>query len=106
MMGLPYATHRSLLQPLCGQKPLRIILISRFLGFMDKISKSGKKGLTMLMETARQDVRSVTGSNYRNIMLLTGKNKTSDIGKGDAEDINYHKLDPIEAWKVGIIKEI
>ena len=60
----------------------------------------------MLMETAREDVRSVTGSNYRNIMLLTEKNKTSDIGKGDAEDINYHKLDPNEAWKVGIIKEI
>ena len=106
MMGLPYATHRSLIEPLSGQKPLKNILISRFLGFMEKISKSNKKGLIMLMETSRRDVRSVTGSNYRNIMLLTGKCRVSDVCRGDVEDLHYHKLDDRETWKVGTIQEI
>ena len=106
MMDLPYATHRSLIEPLSGKKPLKIVLISRFLGFMEKIGKSNKKGLIMLMETSRKDVRSVTGSNYRNIMLLTGKCRVSDVCKGDVKDLHYHKLDQCEAWKVGAIQEI
>ena len=39
-------------------------------------------------------------------MLLTGKSNISGIAKGDIDAINYHKLDPNEAWKVGTIKEI
>ena len=106
MMGLPYATHRSLIEPLSGEKSLKIVLISRFLGFMEKIGKSNKKGLIMLMETSRKDVRSVTGSNYRNIMLLTGKCRVSDVCKGDVKDLHYHKLEQSEAWKVSAIQEI
>ena len=105
-MGLPYATHRSLIEPLSGEKPLKIVLISRFLSFMEKIGQSNKKGLTMLMETSRKDVRSVTGSNYRNIMLLTGKCRISDVCKGDVKNLQYQKLDQSEAWKVGAIQEI
>jgi hypothetical protein len=63
MMDLPYATHRSLIEPLTGEKHLKKILLSRFLGFMEKISNSGKKRVKMLMESSREDVRSVTGSN-------------------------------------------
>ena len=60
----------------------------------------------MLMETAMKDVRSVTGSNYRNIMLLLGKTSVDDVFKEDVEKIEYFKLADNEAWKVETIKEI
>ena len=54
---------------------------------MDKIQNSGKSDLTMLMLEAKKDVRSYTGSNYRNIMLLVGKLKVEDVKLGDEEAI-------------------
>ena len=73
---------------------------------MDKISKSGKERVKMLMETSREDVRSVTGSNYRNIMLLVGKSSVADVRKEDVDKIDYFKLDSGDSWKVGSIIEI
>ena len=61
MLGLPVATHRSLIEPLTGEVHVKKVLISRFLGFLEKISRTEKKAIKMLMETAKNDVRSVTG---------------------------------------------
>ena len=73
---------------------------------MEKISKSGKKAVNMLMETSKNDVRSVTGKNLRNIMLLAGKDSIEDVKKGDVDGIEYNKLDENDVWKVDAIKEI
>ena len=60
----------------------------------------------MLQLEAMRDVRSVTGSNYRNIMLLLGKSRVEDVKLEDSSSLTYHTLDPSEAWKVSSIKEI
>ena len=106
MMNLPFATHRSLIEPLTNEKHLRKILISRFLTFMEMITKSEKQKVKILMEIAKKDVRSVTGSNYRNIMLLLGKYSVEDIDKLDADKIDYFSMDENDSWKVECIREI
>ena len=106
MLDLPYATHRSLIEPLTGEKHVKKILLSRFLGFMEKIEKSGKKALRMLKDTSMKDVRSVTGSNYRSIMLLVGKSFVSEVTKADADRVEYFPIGDNEKWKVGSIQEI
>ena len=58
------------------------------------------------MEIAKKDVRSVTGSNYRNIMLLLGKYSVEDIDKLDADKIDYFSMDENDSWKVECIREI
>jgi hypothetical protein len=70
MLDLPYATHRCLIEPLTDLKHVKLTLIQRFLGFMEKIDASDKTALKMLKHEAMKDVRSVTGRNYRNIILL------------------------------------
>ena len=60
----------------------------------------------MLMETSKEDVRSVTGRNYRNIMLLVGKTSVSKVRKEDAEKIKYFPIDKKDCWKVDTIKEL
>ena len=106
MLDLPHATHRSLIQPLTGEPHVKLVLIRRFLGFMDKVKNSDKLALKMLQNEAMKDVRSVTGSNYRNIMLLTGKTRVEDVVFEDFNTLTYHPLDQAYSWKVSTINEI
>ena len=101
MLGLPYATHRCLIQPLTGEKHIKIVLISRCLGFTEKIASSKKKGVKMLLETAKKD-----GQNYRNIMLLVNKTSVEEVKKEDAEKIYYFPTNETDTWKVNANQEI
>ena len=106
MLDLPVATHRSLIEPITNAKHIKLVLIKRFLGFMEKIEKSGKVAIKMLRQEAMDDVRSITGSNYRNIMLLLGKSSVHDVKMVDAEKLSYMVMDEKDMWKVHCIKEI
>ena len=106
MLDLPWATHRSLIQPLTGEVHVKLVLVRRFLCFMEKIRNSGKAPLTMLMKEAIKDVRSVTGSNLRNIMLLVGKTSVEDVRVEDVDNLEYFKLENDELWKIPQIQEI
>ena len=52
------------------------------------------------------DVRSVTGSNLRNIMLLVGKKKVEEVRTEDWNDIVYFKQKDADKWKSSLIWEI
>ena len=60
----------------------------------------------MLMSEASSDVRSTTGSNIRNIMLLVGGTSVQDVRAEDASKVSYFKLKEEEKWKVSVAKEI
>ena len=106
MLGLPYDTHWCLIEPLTDMRHVKKVLITRFLSFMENIDKNKKEALKMLMNTAMEDVRSVTGKNYREIMLLTGKTSVKDVTKMDADKIEYFTMEKKDWWKVDFIKEI
>ena len=106
MLGLPYDSHRCLIEPLTGSQHVKKLLILMFLGFMVGISKSRKEAVKVLMNTAKEDVRSVTGRNFREIMLLVGKTSVNDVIKKDVEKVEYFKMDKKDEWKVKMIKEI
>ena len=96
MLDLPLATHRSMIEPLTETKHIKLVLIKRFLGFMEKIQQSDKKAIKMLRQEAMADVRSVTGSNYRHIMLLLGKSSVNDVKLCDAEKLSYIMMEEVE----------
>ena len=106
MLGLPYNTHRCLIEPLTNSMHVKRVLIKRFLSFLDMITKSSKQAIKMLLETAKHDVRSVTGRNMREIMLLAGKTSVNEVTGKDIESIEYFPMDKTENWKVEVIKEI
>ena len=60
----------------------------------------------MLVETSKKDVRSVTGQNLRQIMILLGKTSIEAIEKKDADDIKYFPISQEDSWKTDVIKEI
>ena len=89
MLDLPFATHRYLIQPLSNEEHIRIVLVKRFLSFIDKVKNSGKPPLVMLLSDAMVDVRSTTGSNMRNIMLSVGKTSVKEVHKADGDRMKY-----------------
>jgi hypothetical protein len=74
MCDLPYATHRFYNVPHVSRT-----LVRRYLSFNEKIRNSQKLALKQLLGIAQKDVRLITGSNLRSIMLLTGKNRIEDL---------------------------
>ena len=80
--------------------------MERFLSFLMQIEKSTKKVPKQLLAFIKNDVRSTTGSNLRNILLLTDKSNIEDLRKDHIREIKYHNVDPTNEWKIGFIKEI
>ena len=54
----------------------------------------------------KQDVRSTTGANLRNIMRLVGKDRIEDVEKKDVEEVVYAKVKPEDEWKINMVQEI
>ena len=103
MLDLPWGTHRYLIEPLTGEPHVSRALVKRYLSFINKVEESKKTPLKSLLNIARNDVRSTTGSNLRKIMLLSGRNRIEDLKD---VDIPYHAVPPDEAWRIGFVKEI
>ena len=58
------------------------------------------------MNIAKKDVRSTTGSNLRNILLLTNCLTVDDLNKRAVGDIMYNNIQEKDMWRVNFIKEI
>ena len=63
-----------------------------------------KKAVQMLVETSKNDVRSVTDSNFRNIMHLVGISSVDDVTKEDADKIKYSPIEEADKWKIENMK--
>ena len=106
MLDLPRETHRRLIEPVSGVRHVKFIMLKRFLSFIEQIRKSSKKATKSLLESILHDARSTTGSNLRNILLMTDKSNVRDLAPNDVDNMEYHPLPEGEKWKLSIIKEI
>ena len=103
---LPWATHRWILEEITGTN-LKIMLMTRFVKFVNSILKSSKPALKFLLSISTSDVRSLTGSNLRSIMLATGVQVTPGVTQAGA--IKEHKLFPVpddQKWKVPLLHSL
>ena len=53
------------------------------MSFIDKIEKSEKTSLKLLLSLVRSDARTVTGHILRNIMMLSEKNSIEELKTAD-----------------------
>ena len=88
------------------QKHVKNILMSRFRGFLAQIEKSHKSLPRSLLQVVKNDTRSKTGSNHRNILLLTDKYFVEDLKMRDVAKIEYAPVKEDDEWKVNLVKEI
>ena len=106
MLDIPRESHRYFIEPLSKVTHIRTILQKRFLSFLEQIRNSNKCATKFLLDTIMQDTRSTTGSNLRNILLLTEKSDVRELVPSDVQKMKYHPISPENEWKVGFINHI
>ena len=106
MSDVSIRTHRYFVEPLAGKRHLKITLMKRFLNFVQQIEKSSKILPKLLLQTIRNDARSTTGSNLRNILLLTQKYDILKLVPVDALGIQYEPILDENKWKIDMTKEL
>ena len=104
MAGLPYSTHRYLMEPLSGQKHMSISHSD--LSFITRIRESPKPVLKQLYQITKNNVQSTTGRNLRNILVQTNLSKVDDLTPSVAGQISYKPINDNDMWRVNLIKEI
>ena len=68
---LPWSKHRWVIEEITG-KSLQVMLLKRFMNFTCSILKTTMPFINFLLRAVSADVRSITGSNLRTILLKTG----------------------------------
>ena len=106
MFDLSFRTHRYFVQAVSGKDHIKNILLKRFLGFLNQIRKSTKLLPGALLRLVSHDTRSTTGSNLRNILMLTDKHKIEDITIKDIDDFCYAPARQEDLWKIDMVKEL
>ena len=106
MFDLPFATHRYFVEPVSEKTHLRNILLKRFLGFLIQIEKSPKILPRKLLQVVKYDASSTTGSNLRNILLLTDKYRVDEVTTQDIDNLVYAEAKPEDEWRVSLVQEI
>ena len=106
MFDLPFNTHRFFIETISETKHLKTILLKRFLSFLQQIRSSPKTVTSQLLEFIKRDTRSTTGSNLRNLLLMTNKDDIDDITFDDVENMKYCEPGDQDKWKVDFTKEI
>ena len=105
MADLPYGTHRNLVGHMAGGH-MKIKLMKNYMGFIKRVRDSPKYVLRQLYDIASRDVRTVTGSNLRNILMLTNTLQVDDLDQSMVDMIKYHKMEETEMWRIGLINEL
>ena len=95
-----------MIEQISKTKHLKFVLIERFLSFLNQIVKSKKLIPKQLLSFINNDFRSTTGSNLRNILLLTDKNNIEEICIDDIRKMVFEEIDDREKWKIDFINEI
>ena len=92
MYCLPRNTRKFLVEPVSQSIHIKKLFIKHFLTFVDKIKSSKKVALKNVFRIVKNDCRSVTGSNLRNIMLLVDKTKIEDLCEDNYNKVSYHEI--------------
>ena len=103
---LPWATHRWILEAVSSAN-LKMMLLSRFIKFVNAIMKTSKPALKFLLSVVSADVRSLTGSNLRSILRTTGVQVRPGVTHpGAVKKVTLHKVPAGQEWKVPLLHSL
>ena len=106
MAGVPIQTHRYLIEPLRGKEHMKMELIRNYLGFVKRLRNSSKPILRVLYSICSKDARTVTGSNLRNILLLTNETQVDKLRSNMVDNIKYRQIDQNQTWRIPLVLEL
>ena len=106
MFNIPRETHNYLIEPISERTHLKFILIQRFLNFRKQVNKCPKRAIKSMFNICQYDANTITGSNFRKIMLLCKKTNIDQIDDNDIQNLTYSPVPLNEEWRVNLIKDL
>ena len=106
MYDLPRESHCYLIEPVSGNPHLKFVLLKRFLKFREQVFSCSKTTMKSMFEICQHDARSVTGSNFRKLMLLCEKNSINEISSHDIDGLVYRQIPTTEEWRIGLVNDL
>ena len=106
MWDIPRETHRYFIEHLSDQKHIKFIFIKRFLRFIKQIEDSSKSAIKSLLSICKNDCRSITGKNLRQIMLMYDKESINSVEENEINSIEYFPTPVEEKWRIEMLKEL
>ena len=89
---------------LSGGKHAKQMMHSRYVKFMSSVAKNKRQYLKSLQNLIKNDLKSVTGSNLRKILLDTGHSITPGLtSKVILYNYRVYKIPEGEEWRVPLI---
>ena len=85
---------------------MKLRILKNYLGFIEELRKSKRPIITQLFQISSSDSRTNTGSNLRNILLLTDHSRVETLSPASVEFLVYKDLAVDEQWKVELAKDI
>ena len=84
---------------------MSIRVIRNFIKFISSIRNSPKPVLRQLYNIVKSDVRTTTGANLRNILLMTGLSNVDEIDMSTVKQIKYKEIKNEDMGRIPIIME-
>ena len=103
MLRVDRKTHRFLIEPLSGTRHVKRSIFKAFVSFVEKLQHSPKEVVRKLI---KEDCRSTTGSNIRNINLDCAVDQVQPFAKIDIEKKDFFPAPADSGWKVPLIRKL
>ena len=85
---------------------MKLKIIENYLGFVSRLQSSERCIIKQLYSLSYKDCRTVTGTNLRNIMLLTDESSVDNLVPSLVNTLRYKELGDDELWKVPFAQEL
>ena len=102
VFDLPYETHRYFFEAVTAMQHPSLIIKRRFVNFLKMINQSNKVAPKVLFQHVKNDVRSVTGSNIRCLLLEFDEGNLNDVEPKLKSHI-LHPVPELEDWRIGLL---
>ena len=106
MLRVDRKTHRFLIEPLSGTRHVKRSIFKAFVSFVEKLQHSPKEVVRNVFQLIKEDCRSTTGSNIRNINLDCAVDQVHPFAKIDIEKKDFFPAPADSGWKVPLIREL
>ena len=106
MLRIDRKSHRYLIEPLSETPHLRRSLLLGFNSFVKKLENSAKKAVRNVFDIVKDDCRSITGSNIRNITLECREDPNRPFSKINIKKKVFFQSPEDATWQILLIKEL
>ena len=105
--GVHRCTHRYFIEAISESMHPKVMLLSRYVTFVNSLRKSSKLGVRLLTRLAEGDNRTVMGRTLSNLIRMCNLTSLEQLTSTKVkENVVYQSIPAEEQWRIGVAKEL